>query len=108
MDVVVLVIGWLISAFGVGSIVSSHINKRIEKVQQKQREQDIKQNAVEKGVQALLRSEIIRMYNKCSELGRFPIYERENLEHLYAEYKALGGNGVVEGLVEDLNELPAQ
>lgn len=48
------------------------------------------------------------MYNKYSELGRFPIYERENLEHLYAEYKALGGNGVVEGLVEDLNELPAQ
>lgn len=108
MDVVVLVIGWLISAFGVGSIVSSHINKRIEKVQQKQKEQEIKQSAVEKGVQALLRSEIIRMYNKYSELGRFPIYERENLEHLYAEYKALGGNGVVEGLVGDLNELPAQ
>lgn len=108
MDIVVIVVGWIISAFGVGSIVSAHINKRIEKVQQKQREQDIKQNAVEKGVQALLRSEIIRMYNKCSELGRFSIYERENLEHLYAEYKALGGNGVVEGLVEDLNELPAQ
>lgn len=64
MDIVVIVVGWIISAFGVGSIVSAHINKCIENVQQKQKEQEIKQNAVEKGVQALLRSEIIRMYNK--------------------------------------------
>lgn len=30
MDIVVIVVGWIISAFGVGSIVSAHINKRIE------------------------------------------------------------------------------
>lgn len=50
VDIVVIVVGWIISAFGVGGIVSAHINKRIENVQQKQKEQEIKQNAVEKGV----------------------------------------------------------
>lgn len=28
VDIVVIVVGWIISAFGVGSIVSAHINKR--------------------------------------------------------------------------------
>ena len=63
-------------------------------------------SATEKGVQALLRAEIIRLYNKYIELKVIPIYERENLEHLFVEYKALGGNGVIESLKEKLDELP--
>lgn len=63
-------------------------------------------SATEKGVQALLRAEIIRLYNKYIDLKAIPIYERENLEHLFVEYKALGGNGVIESLKEKLDELP--
>ena len=63
-------------------------------------------SATEKGVQALLRAEIIRLYNKYIDLKAIPIYERENLEHLFVEYKALGGNGVIDSLIEKLNELP--
>ena len=65
-----------------------------------------KMQATEKGVQALLRNSIIQMYNKAMHDKCLKIYERENLQHMFEEYTALGGNGVVQGLVEKMYELP--
>lgn len=102
----VTIVGWLISALGVGSISSFLFTRKINAVKEQQEKDEIRQHAVEKGVQALLRAEIIRIYNKYIEKRSIPIYERENLEHLYAEYKALGGNGVIEDLIDKLRDLP--
>ncbi len=57
---------------------------------------------------ALLRDRIIAVYNRYTEKEYFPIYERENLSHLTAEYYALGGNGIVKDLEARLLELPTQ
>jgi len=65
-----------------------------------------KQCAIELGVQALLRSQLIQLYNKYMEIGAVPIYERENIEQLYIQYENLGGNGVMTELLEKLNALP--
>lgn len=65
-----------------------------------------KMQATEHGVQALLRNEIIQTYNKAKECGYLAIYERENVQHLYDEYKSLGGNGVVKDLVDKIFVLP--
>lgn len=65
-----------------------------------------KQCATELGVQALLRAQIIHLYNKYIEIGSVPIYERENIDQLYQQYHNLGGNGVIHDLIERLNELP--
>lgn len=62
--------------------------------------------ATQLGVQALLRANIIGLYNKYIERGDIPIYERENVEQLYTQYKNLKGNGVVDGLRDRLRELP--
>lgn len=67
-----------------------------------------KYKATQNGVQALLRNEIISNYNKHMEKGYMPIYERENIDRMYHEYKNLGGNGVVEELMEKLNHLPTE
>jgi len=64
--------------------------------------------AIQNGVQALLRAQIIQVYNKYMERGYLPIYERENIDELCKQYKALGGNGVITGLIEKLNELPTE
>lgn len=100
------IIGWLISALGIGGITSAFVNRKINEMRQRQEADEARQSAVEKGVQALLRAGIIGLYNKYIEKGYIPIYERENLEHMYDEYKALGGNGVIEDLVEKLRDLP--
>lgn len=64
--------------------------------------------ALEKGVQALLRTEIISIYNKYMELGYCPIYAKENIEALYKEYKALGGNGTATSMTEYIRKLPTE
>ena len=57
--------------------------------------------------QAMLRDRIISMYNiYVKEKKYMPIYARESLDHMYEEYKKLGGNGVVESLVNAMENLP--
>lgn len=63
-------------------------------------------NAMELGVQALLRSQIIHTYNKYMDLKEMPIYERENIDQLFAQYENLGGNGTIKDLVGKLKNLP--
>lgn len=39
--------------------------------------------------------------------GFFPIKDREVMSDIYNQYHALGGNGVIAHLMNDLNDLPA-
>ena len=64
--------------------------------------------AIKLGMQALLRDRIIQVYNKYSDRGYYPIYERENMQGLSEQYFALGGNGVVHSLLEKLEVLPTE
>jgi hypothetical protein len=67
-----------------------------------------RQHAIELGTQALLRAQIIHIYNKYMEKEYLPIYERENVEELYIQYKNLGGNGTIKKLYEMLCDLPTE
>lgn len=64
--------------------------------------------AIEDGIRALLRNDIIKAYNKCQEKGFCPIYEMENIEEMYKQYHELGGNGTITELVERIREFPTQ
>lgn len=69
----------------------------------KKREND----ALMAGVQALLRDRIIQAYNHyVCEKGWVPIYAKESIDACYKSYEALGDNGVIDSLMEQLNELP--
>ena len=60
------------------------------------------------GLQALLRNEIIREYNKYIRLGSIPIYAMENMDAMYEQYSNLGGNGTITALMEKIRELPTE
>ena len=62
--------------------------------------------AVKRGMQALLRDRIIQAYNHYSGNGFCPIYALENIHSMYKEYHALGGNGAVTHLMEEIETLP--
>lgn len=64
------------------------------------------QEAIREGIQALSRVMIVQQYNHYMEKGCCPIYALENVESLYGAYHALGGNGTVTTLVENLRGLP--
>lgn len=61
--------------------------------------------AIETGVQALLRNEIIRRYREFESKGEISILDKENLEEMFEQYKNLGGNGTVKKMMEDLLNL---
>lgn len=65
--------------------------------------------AMKKGICAMLRADIIRLYNKYHEERRYcPIYVKQALEDEYQQYHALKGNGVGTNLYEALMALPTE
>lgn len=62
--------------------------------------------AMKKGLQALLRSNLIDSYNHYTMKGYAPIYARENFENVYTQYHNLGANGVMGGIREKFFQLP--
>lgn len=66
-----------------------------------------KQNdALKAGLQALLRDRIIQAYNHyVQDRGWIPIYAKESIDACYKSYEALGDNGVIDNLMQQLNEL---
>lgn len=64
-------------------------------------------NALKAGLQALLRDRIIQAYNHyCDDKKWIPIYALESINACFRSYEALGENGVINGLMEQLNDLP--
>lgn len=59
-------------------------------------------------LRALLRDKIIDKYNYHMEKEFMPIHDRESLDSMVKEYKNLGGNGVLNEIVDKLYELPTE
>ena len=66
------------------------------------------QKNIKDGMLALLRSEIIRSYEKYRDQEWIPIYAMENVLEMYDAYHALGGNGTMTKLVDELKELQSK
>ena len=92
---------WIEAVFGAVLAVLSWGYKRLDKRVKRQ-------DAVGLGVQALLRDRIIQAYNHYLDKGFCPIYGRENVEAMYSQYHALGGNGTITELMDDLRALPTR
>ena len=72
----------------------------------KQKATKEKQKAIENGVQALLRNELIRRYREFESKGEISILDKENIEHMFEEYENLGGNGTVAEMYKEILSLP--
>ena len=89
-----IVCGWLTSFF---TIAKSKSKRRKER-----------DRAVEDGLEALLRAEIIRQYEKWIDRRYCPLYAKEALRREYAAYHALHGNDVATGLYNEVMALPTE
>ena len=95
---------WL-SYFGIPTLIfASMFGVIIAKLKKYKTEQD----AIRNGIQALLRAEMIKSYNKYNELGFAPIYAKENFQNVYKNYHALGLNGVMDEIRKQFMELPTE
>lgn len=89
---------WLEAVLG---IVFTAITLAVKKLYKKQK-------AIENGVQALLRNELIRRYREFETKGEMTILDKENMEHMFKEYQNLGGNGMVRQMYDDMLKMPTK
>ena len=60
----------------------------------------------EEALKCLLRSNITSKYYVYNEMGSIPVYEKENIDYMFEQYKAMGGNSYIERIVKEINDLP--
>ena len=69
----------------------------------KEQKKDRKNNST--GTMLLLRRNLIEDHDKYVALGKIPRHAYENYLDMYNAYHALGGNGMVTKMLEEINEL---
>lgn len=62
-------------------------------------------DANSKGTMLLLRVQLIEYHDKYMMLGDIPSYAYENFMEMYDAYHALGGNGMVTKMKQEIEEL---
>lgn len=97
---------WLTLLFGSG-IVTGVIGAICRYLNKKIKANDTKTEAVCYGVQALLRDRLYELYDKYYESkGYAPVWVKNNFEHMYKRYHALGENGVMDQHYAEFMRLP--
>ncbi|MBP5411370.1 MAG: hypothetical protein J6Y26_05645 [Lachnospiraceae bacterium] len=97
----------------ISGIVLIVINRSLKKRDAKQeeiRKQNLemeRQNkAIMLGVQAILRDRLLQGYRHYIDKGFAEYDDRENMENIYAQYHALGANGVMDDMRDKFRSLP--
>lgn len=62
-------------------------------------------NYTKDGVKILLKSRIIEKYYFHKNNGNITLFDKQIINELYSEYHNLGGNGVIEDIVNEINNL---
>lgn len=92
----------ILTLLGVPTVASAFIIYVVRRLHENAK----KIKAIELGVQAVLRAQMIDSYSHYSEKGYAPLYARDNFENLWAQYHALGANGVMNDTHEKFMALP--
>ena len=92
-------ITWVLGLIGTGIITGFRV------LYKRQKAAEIRQTALESGVQAILRDLILTSYYHYHEKGQITLHGLENVEVMYKSYHDLGGNGTMTHLVEVMREM---
>lgn len=63
-------------------------------------------DAISEGIKITLADRIYQAYKFHSAKGVISLDDSKHLETLYQQYKALGGNGTIEKMYKEIQELP--
>jgi hypothetical protein len=71
--------------------------------------EDVKrQEALERGVQALLRDRLIEIHDEYCPKNEIPLHVKDNFDNLYNQYHTLGKNGVMDSFHDEVMDLPTK
>lgn len=87
-------------------IILGYIVWLLKEQKKSRKAEDEKRDANSKGTMLLLRVQLIEYHAEWMERGYVTKHGIENFLEMYNAYHALGGNGMVTHLLEEVNELP--
>ena len=90
------VLGLIVLGFG---FVLRNISKQMKV--EKARNQ-----AIENGVRDMLRLTILDNYERCKVAGKISVARKDAIDSAYTSYHALGGNGTITRVHEEIMEMP--
>ena len=88
-------------------IITRVITKRLNETESKAEETRRRSDAIALGIRALLRDRLLQGYKHYQEKGWADYEDRANLENVWQQYHALGGNGDMNDLRNTFRHLPA-
>ncbi len=104
MDYLVPILTSVVS--GVLVFILQSVIKENRELKKKKDEADTnEQKAVKEGVLCLLRAQLIIYHEKYTRNGSITPHGLESWQHMYKAYKSLGGNGMIEHMKEEIEEL---
>ena len=92
-------ITWVLGLIGTGLIAGFRV------LYKRQKAAEVRQAALESGMQAILRDRILTSYYHYHDKGKITLHGLENVEAMYKSYHDLGGNGTMTHLVEIIREM---
>ena len=90
------VFGLVVIGFG---IVLKNINKQMKA-------EKVRNQAIENGVRDMLRLTILDNYERCKQEGKISVARKDAIDSAYNSYHALGGNGTITRVHEEIMEMP--
>lgn len=91
---------------GVLGFVIKNLLAENQKLRNARKETEEKrQKAIGNGVLSLLKIQLIEYHEKYMQEENIPTYVYENWDEMYEAYEALGGNGLVKKMKEDVDRL---
>ena len=87
-------------------IITRIITKRMSQAESTAEAAQMRSDAIALGIQALLRDRLLQGYKHYAEKGWADYDDRANMENVWRQYHALGGNGDMNDLRKTFRHLP--
>lgn len=78
-------------------------NRKLKR--EKEEKLEAEENALKDGVLCLLRAELIKYHEKYMAENSITMHGYQNWMLMYNAYKALGGNGMIDHMYQDIEDL---
>ena len=94
---------WLEILFG---IIVTGLTTGVTRINKKLKEEKIRNQAIEKGVQCLLRMQILDTYERSKTDGKISVSRKDAIGLACDSYLALGGNGTIKRICDEIKAMP--
>lgn len=94
---------WLEVLFGLVVTGIGLVQRRLSKRMKEERKRN---EAIENGVRDMLRLTILDNYERCKSAGIISVARKDAVDSAYQSYHALGGNGTITRVHEEIMAMP--